>query len=154
MAARVKDMMRVQWHILRKNNIRNSFLTIRSFATAVKVELGQGDETKHRNLYEIYHKKKIMDEQSDEKFGPILKDFETRLQEERQKDITKELSIELKKGEWTEKSVRSGAVGVKIGMTYLWRKDGKATRATLIQVRRSCVLAHSRGMLDQMLCCN
>ena len=134
MAARVKDIMRVKWQISPKNNIRNIFLTSRPFSTAVKVELGKQDETQHRNLYEIYHKKKMIDEQSDEKFGPILKNFETRLQEERQKDTTKELNIELKQREWTQSSVRAGAVGVKIGMTYLWRKDGMPTRATLIQV--------------------
>ena len=134
MAAWVKDIMRVHWQILPRNNIRNIFHTTRPLATAVKAEFGKQDESKHRNLYEIYHRKKIIDEQSDEKFGPILKDFETRLQEEKQKDITKELNIELKKREWTENSVRAGAVGVKLGMTYLWRKNGKPTRATLIQV--------------------
>ena len=148
MAARVKDIMRVKWQILPKNNIRNVFLTSRPFATAVRVELGKQDETKHRNLYEIYHKKTIIDEKSDEKFGPILKDFETRLQEERQKDTTKELNIELKKREWTEDSVRAGAVGIKIGMTYLWSKDGRPTRATLIQVCQSKRRSTSKQIAD------
>ena len=122
------------------HQINNLKLT-RSFATVVNVELEQKSAAKNKNLLEAYQKKRIVEEETQRNLGPEeLKDFEQKLEEEMKKTVKRYTETELKKGTWTENSKRAGAVGRKIGMSLLWRKDGRPVRVTLIQVKMNQLL--------------
>ena len=113
--------------------LRNS----RNFATAVTIELDQKSGVKN-NLLDAYRKKRIIDETTLERQGPKkCKDLEQMLEKERKKVVARYEDTELQKGAWTEMSRRAGAIGKKIGMSLLWRKDGRPIRVTLIQVSRN-----------------
>ena len=110
---------------------------IRDFTTAVAIELDQKSGVKN-NLLDAYRKKRIIDETALDGQGPTkCKDLKELVEKERQKVVARYKETELHQGTWTEKSRRAGAVGKKIGMSLLWKKDGRPIRVTLIQVSRN-----------------
>lgn len=112
-----------------------NFQIIRPLATVVNIEAAQRSSTKSKSLLDVYHKKKIVEEERQAKLGhENVKNFEERHEEEMKKTIIRYTETELRSGTWTENSRRAGVVGMKIGGSLLWRKDGRPVRVTLIQV--------------------
>ena len=67
--------------------------------------------------------------------------LELRLQKEREKVVKApfpNLVQNVEKREWTPGSKRVGAIGVKLGMSCLWLKNGSRIGVTLVQVRGLC----------------
>ena len=113
----------------------------RQFATVLNVELDQDSSLKKNNLLDAYHKERVNNEKTLDKLGHRKsKSFDEILKEERKKTVVRYTETEIKKGVWAEKSRRTGAVGMKIGMSLLWRKNGRPVRVTLIQVERNVII--------------
>ena len=137
----LRNVLRCHKDMTRGICLINCVKTRRPFATVLNVELDQETSVKKNNLLDVYHKKRINDENAMDKLGHTkLKSFEEILKEEKKKIVVRFTETEVKKDVWSEKSRRAGAVGMKIGMSLLWRKNGRPVRVTLIQVERSPIL--------------
>ncbi len=139
-AAHVQRTSRFCYHILSNCQASKRILSARTLSTVTKVEIEDSQGKVKKSLYDVYLEKKAEREplrpRPITEEGPVINDLATRMEEERKKIVKKDLDIKLEKREYTEKSVRAGAVGVKIGMSTLWRKDGKRVLVSLIQVVR------------------
>ena len=146
MATTFMNVSRCCNQVKRGRYFRTLFNAVRLFAVATNVDLDQKVTAKNKNLLEAYHKKRIIDEKTLNDLGPKqFKDLKEILEEERKKVILRYTETEIKQDVWTEKSRRTGAIGMKIGMSLLWRKDGRPVRVTLLQVQRNAIVDHSLG---------
>ncbi len=127
--------------VLQKYRSLTHLTPIRCLSTVQNVQIDDSSSKNKQSLYDVYLiEKKSKERKAD---GPSQKkrdltddhdELMRRVAEERKKVVPKDLKIDLTKQEWTENSLRAGAIGVKIGMSSLWRKDGKRVFVSLIQV--------------------
>ena len=135
MAACLRSVRHLSSRELLGFHIKGRLPNVRILSNAVNVDLGKKSGRENVNLFDCYFKRSIKEEQNVIKTE--IKDLTTRMEKERLKTISKYTETELKQGVWTENSRRAGLVGKKLGMTQLWRKDGRPVRVTLVQVLES-----------------
>ncbi len=143
--------------VLQKYRSLTHLTPIRCLSTVQNVQIDDSGSKNKQSLYDVYLiEKKSKERKAD---GPSQKkrdvgladdhdELMRRVAEERKKVVPKDLKIDLTKQEWTENSLRAGAIGVKIGMSSLWRKDGKRVFVSLIQAYMLCFV-----MLTLILVC-
>ena len=100
---------------------------------------GEMSETKppqSRNLFEVYQSNSSLLTKSRDKRKPYTEEDANR-EIRRQQRLLRKAPAQIKPGKypWTSGSKRVGAIGVKLGMSALWLKDGRRMAVTLIQVR-------------------
>ena len=101
--------------------------------------VGEMSETKppqSRNLFEVYQSNSSLLTKSRDKRKPYTEEDANR-EIRRQQRLLRKAPAQIKPGKypWTSGSKRVGAIGVKLGMSALWLKDGRRMAVTLIQVR-------------------
>lgn len=135
MAANMRALIRTLREVQKGFTVPSNRQLIRPLSAVAYVEVKEESSKKNRDLLEAYHKKRIDDEEVQRKQGLAHVDcFEEIYEKEMAKKVIEYKETEIVKGVWTENSRRAGTVGMKIGMSLLWRKDGRPMRATLIQV--------------------
>lgn len=93
-----------------------------------------------RNMFELYAKNSHwmgVYERNPIKTGPItnqILDERKQIEKERNSRLDLESMIDQKSAVWTSESKRVGAIGVKLGCTTMWTKEGLRHAVTLIQV--------------------
>jgi len=75
---------------------------------------------------------------------PLSDDYvEQELEKSREIRSRTPLPINPHEAQWTPESKRAGLIGVKIGMTALWLKDGKRKPVTLVEIK-DCQVVQTR----------
>jgi len=103
-------------------------------------------ETKPRNLFEVFSKNPHwlgVYNRNPTKKEPLSREIiDESLAREKEKNslVDVESFIASHRAEWTQQSHRVGAIGMKLGHSSLWSKDGKRHNVSLIQVKDCHVL--------------
>eukprot|EP00794_Sanderia_malayensis_P014152 gene14152-15629_t len=153
-AAHVRRVPKICSHVLAKFRTSKIISSNRQLSAVTQVKIDSGGKV-NKSLYDVYlekkkrelggkaRPKKITYEQ------PEIDDvLAARIEDEKKKIIKTDLNIKLEKREFTEKSIRAGAIGVKIGMSTLWRKDGKRVLVSLLQLQDCEVMDSRLGFAD------
>jgi len=99
-----------------------------------------------RNIFELYAKNSHwmgVHQRHPLKSEPLTNEIiEKRIQEERERNIALDLEslIDPKSAVWTPESKRVGAIGLKLGCTSMWTKEGLRHAVTLIQIKDCYVM--------------
>lgn len=113
------------------------FSTQRRFycADAQSGEEKTGTDSPPRTLLEVYETEPALLHGPRKPVKPLSDDYvEQELQKSREIRSRTPLPINPHEAQWTPESKRAGLIGVKIGMTALWMKDGKRKPVTLVEV--------------------
>lgn len=113
------------------------FSTQRRFycADAQSDEEKTGTHSPPRTLLEVYETEPALLHGPRKPVKPLSDDYvEQELEKSREIRSRTPLPINPHEAQWTPESKRAGLIGVKIGMTALWLKDGKRKPVTLVEV--------------------
>ena len=88
-----------------------------------------------RTLLEVYQTEPALLHGPRKPVKPLSDDYvEKELEKSREIRSRTPLPINPHEAQWTPESKRAGLIGVQIGMTALWLKDGKRKPVTLVEV--------------------
>lgn len=135
--------------LIRKHNVCHSLsFCSRYFSSEINdsdtVKMTDSSTTAPRNLFEVFAsnenlltgKKRDLDVLSRE-------DLELELKRQGRRQRNRRVKIDPSKVAWTSGSKRVGAIGIKLGMSALWLKDGRRVPVTLVQVRIDLLLCYT-----------
>lgn len=129
---------RIRASVLKKNTCGLLYPTQRRFYTA-KVQTDEGktssDSSSPRTLLEVYQTEPNLLHGPRKPLKPLSEDYvEQELEKSNEIRFRTPVAINPHEAQWTPESKRVGLVGVKLGMTALWLKNGKRKPVTLIEV--------------------
>jgi len=119
------------------NTLRILFSTQRRFycADAQSEEEKTSTDLQPRTLLEVYQTEPALLHGPRKPLKPLSDDYvKQELGKSREIRSRTPLPINPHEAQWTPESKRAGLIGVKIGMTALWLKDGKRKPVTLVEV--------------------
>ena len=123
---------------LKTNTCRVIFSTQRRFYCAdaqSDEENTTSTDSPPRTLLEVYQTEPALLHGPRKPLKPLSDDYvEKELGKSREIRSRTPLPINPHEAQWTPESKRAGLIGVKIGMTALWLKDGKRKPVTLVEV--------------------
>lgn len=140
--------------IFLKDHFGNHFKRIFSVVLTSSRRCNSTDHEPPRNLFEVYQKNSHW--MNVYKRHEVLKDkiqlgeLEQKITTEHRRLSPVELQhyIESNRTEWTPNSRRVGAIGIKLGTSVLWTKEGFRHACTVIQVNNNLVLISQKNVYN------
>lgn len=125
---------------LNKNTYRTFSATERRFYCESS-GLDEAEQTASpRNLLEVYKSDPSLLDGPRDTLKPLTEEYvEKEIKKSRRVRLRRPVKIDPSKVGWTTGSKRVGTVGVKLGMSALWLKDGRRVPVTLIQVTTTMI---------------
>lgn len=88
-----------------------------------------------KNLFEVFAKNQSLSAAKAQETNIYTTEaIEQEVKRQGRRQRSKSIKIDPSKVGWTSGSKRVGAIGVKLGMSALWLKDGRRVPVTLVQV--------------------
>lgn len=93
-----------------------------------------------RNLLEVYKSEPSLLDGPRNALKPLTEEYvEEEIKKSRRVRLRRPVKIDTNKVGWTTGSKRVGTIGVKLGMSALWLKDGRRIPVTLLQVTATVI---------------
>lgn len=129
---------RIRASALKRNTCGVLYPTQRRFYCA-KTQTDEGetsaDSSSPRTLLEVYQTEPNLLHGPRKPLKPLSEDYvEQELEKSNEMRFRNPVTINPHEAQWTPESKRVGLIGVQLGMTALWLKNGKRKPVTLIQV--------------------
>lgn len=128
---------RIKTSALKINTCGIIFSTQRRFycADAKSDEEETSTDSPPRTLLEAYQTEPVLLHGPRKPVKPLSEEYvQQELEKSRKIRFRTPLPINPREAQWTPESKRAGLIGVKIGMTALWLKDGTRKPVTLVEV--------------------
>ncbi|XP_068725181.1 large ribosomal subunit protein uL3-like isoform X2 [Montipora capricornis] len=126
------------------NTCRTLFTTQKRFSSAQDGDTDEAKTRGARNLLEVYKMEPSLLDGPRNALKPVTEEYvEQEMKKSLKVRFKRPVKIEPHKVGWTTGSQRVGTIGVKLGMTALWLKDGRRIPVTLLQIK-DCQVVQTR----------